>query len=142
MVVSVDGRDVADWLDLSAALEAAGDNAEVSLESGQTVTMARSSSWRPADPGLVDDVPARWGLTPTTIFVGDVGETVSKDATDLLAGCRPEVTRPESPAFKAGLERATGFYGSMESWFGRGLTSSKVFGPPWTAMESRRPHAP
>ena len=109
VVVSVDGRDVADWLDLSGALEAAGDNAEVSLESGQTVTMARSSSWRPADPGLVEDVPARWGLTPTTIFVGDVGETVSKDATDLLAGCRPEVTRPESPAFKAGLRAGDRF---------------------------------
>ena len=63
----------------------------------------------PADPGLSDEPAARWGLTPTTSFVGGVGETVSKDATDLLAGCRPEVMRPESPAFTAGLRSGDRF---------------------------------
>jgi len=109
VVVSVGGRDVADWLDLEAALAAATDDVQVVLESEKTVQMTRSTTWRPPDPGLNENIAARWGFTPTTIFVGDVGETVSKDATDLLAGCRPEVTRPESPASKAGLRAGDRF---------------------------------
>ena len=47
MVVAIDGREVTDWLSMEASLAAADDCVEVGLESGDTVTMSRSTTWRP-----------------------------------------------------------------------------------------------
>jgi regulator of sigma E protease len=109
VVTSVNGAPVTDWISLEAALASASDSVNIELDTQETVRLVRSTAWLPADPDLVSDAAARWGLTPTTIFVGDVGQTVSKDATDVLAGCRPDVTRPESPASKAGLRSGDRF---------------------------------
>ena len=102
-VTAVNGELVRDWIDLRAALEPLQSTAEITLGNGQVRRVTKSSDWRPADEALSQDAVAHWGLTPTTIFVGGVGERLAKDSTDVLAGCRPAVSQPESPASKAGL---------------------------------------
>jgi len=103
LITSIAGREVIDWLQLKNALQEAGSEVEVGLDDGRVVSM-QQSEWRPMDTVLLMDPAARWGLTPTTLFVGGVGETLSKDSTDLLAGCRPVATKTESPAHQAGLQ--------------------------------------
>lgn len=107
-IVKVGGTDVEDWVGLSRALVGSGSRVDLELADGRTVWM-EASEWRPHDPRLMNSSTAAWGLTPTTIFVGDVGETVAKDSTDLLAGCRPSVSTPPAPAFEAGLRSGDRF---------------------------------
>ena len=107
-IAAVGGTAVEDWVGMSRALAAATSRIDVELADGRTVWM-EASDWRPHDERLMTSVPATWGLTPTTIFVGDVGETVAKDSTDLLAGCRPSVSTPPAPAFEAGLRSGDRF---------------------------------
>ena len=101
-IEALDDQPVVDWLEIKRALHNASADVKVTLEDGRTVTMS-ASEWRPRDPALLKDAAARWGLTSTTLFVGGVGETLDKDSTDLLAGCRPVSTKTESPAHRAGL---------------------------------------
>jgi regulator of sigma E protease len=101
-IESINGQAVSDWVGIDRALEGAGRSVAVELASGDSLTL-ELSDWRPADPRLLESESAVWGLTPTTLFVGNVGETVSKDSTDLFAGCRPAVSKPKAPAFEAGL---------------------------------------
>jgi regulator of sigma E protease len=108
VIASVDDVLVTDWLSIKAALGAVGQTVAVGLADGRTFTMARSE-WRPHDPALVQDDAGVWGLTPTTFFVGGVGETLDKDSTDVLAGCRPVATKTESPAHRAGLRAGDRF---------------------------------
>ncbi len=108
-VVEIDGQPVSDWIDLERALSMADSTAAVTLSSGQTKTLAKAADWRPHDPDLLAVPAAVWGLTPTSVFVGDVGETVSKDSTDLLEGCRPKAAKPQAPAYRAGLREGDRF---------------------------------
>ncbi len=107
-ILTVDGEPVDDWVGLERALETAGRTIEVSLTGGRTAVL-RQSDWQPADPALLTVDSAGWGLTPTTIFVGEVGETVSKDSTDILAGCRPQAADLKAPAYAAGLQAGDRF---------------------------------
>jgi regulator of sigma E protease len=102
VIVSVDDVLVTDWLSIKDALGTVDQTVAVGLADGRTFTMTRSE-WRPHDPALVQDDAGAWGLTPTTFFVGGVGETLDKDSTDVLAGCRPVATKTQSPAHRAGL---------------------------------------
>ena len=107
-ILTVDGVTIGDWVDLERALETVGAKIEVTLAGGRSAVL-RQSEWQPADPGLMAVASARWGLTPTTIFVGDVGKTVAKDSTDILAGCRPQTTESKAPAYAAGLQTGDRF---------------------------------
>jgi len=108
-IVEIDGQPVADWIDIDQALAVSKSTTSVTLSDGQSMTLAKGTGWGPHDPSLSALPAARWGLTPTSIFVGDVGETVSKDSTDLLEGCRPEAARPQAPAYRAGLREGDRF---------------------------------
>jgi regulator of sigma E protease len=107
-IETIDGKPVTHWVELETALEAATDSVAVGLKDGRTFTMVRSSTWIPHDTD--SDVSAsEWGLAPTTIFVGSVGEKLDKDSTDILAGCRPATTKPTAPAYEAGLRAGDRF---------------------------------
>jgi len=108
VISSIDDQPVTDWLSIKGALGTVGQQAQIELDDGRSVTMKRSE-WRPHDVNLLRDDAELWGLTPTTFFVGGVGETLDKDSTDLLAGCRPVATKTQSPAHKAGLRTGDRF---------------------------------
>jgi len=109
VIASINGASVTDWLAIKEALNAAPSaDVAVGLADGRALTMS-PSEWTPHDPALIHDAAESWGLTPTTFFVGGVGETLDKDSTDLLAGCRPVATKTESPAHRAGLRMGDRF---------------------------------
>jgi regulator of sigma E protease len=109
-ILSVGGTPVSDWIEIEAALaEVASSVVLVELSDGREVQVSRVGDWAPPDPALRQLATAKWGLSPTTLFVGSVGETVSKDSTDVLAGCRPKAARPEAPAYLAGLREGDRF---------------------------------
>jgi regulator of sigma E protease len=108
-VVAIDGTPVDDWISLERSLESTRAAVEVELDDSRTVVLSSDTDWRPHDPSLTSRSSAMLGFTPTSIFVGSVGETISKDSTDLFEGCRPKATRPEAPAHKAGLQEGDRF---------------------------------
>ena len=108
-IASIGDVEVSDWIAIERALAGLAGPVMIGLDDGRTVALSQGLGWSPADPGLADSVAAQWGLTPTTIFVGNVGETVAKDSTDILAGCRPQAARPEAPAHLAGLREGDRF---------------------------------
>ena len=107
-ITAIDGQPVEDWVGINRVLAEAGSTVVVVLSGGRSVTM-EASDWQPALRRVQADSTSRWGLVPTTLFVGSVGETVAKDSTDILAGCRPSVTKPPAPAFEAGLRKGDRF---------------------------------
>ncbi|MEC8191534.1 MAG: RIP metalloprotease RseP [Myxococcota bacterium] len=107
-IARLNGLEISDWLDVDRALYDAGPKVALTLEDGRALEL-QASDWRPVDAALAVSPSAKWGLTPTTIFVGDVGETVERDSTDLFAGCRPTVTSSVGPAFEAGLREGDRF---------------------------------
>ncbi len=108
-IVSVGGQAVSDWLGLEQALMAQGSSVTLGLGDGREVLLNRNQSWATQEPALAELATGRWGLSPTTIFVGGVGETLSKDSTDIFAGCKPKAARPESPAHRAGFREGDRF---------------------------------
>lgn len=107
-IVAIDGQNVADWVGINRHLAEARGAIAVELSGGRTVTM-ETSGWQPAVRRQGADAASRWGLVPTTLFVGSVGETVAKDSTDIFAGCRPSASTPPAPAYAAGLREGDRF---------------------------------
>ena len=107
-IETIDGSPVEHWVALESTLAGAGESVVVGLEDGRSVTMVQSSGWIPADVES-GKAATEWGLTPTTIFVGSVGEKLDKDSTDILAGCQPATTKPTAPAYEAGLRAGDRF---------------------------------
>jgi len=108
-IVAVEGVATGDWVSLDRALDTPKATVSITLADDRTLSLSKHPGWSPHDAGLSAVPSALWGLRPTSIFVGNVGETVSKDSTDLFEGCRPSAARPQAPAYRAGLREGDRF---------------------------------
>lgn len=111
-ILAVNGQDTPSWADVARGLAASGATAEL-LVSGpdgrRAVTLRRDEGWRPLATGARVGPDEVWGLANGTLFIGSVGDSIKKDSTDILAGCRPAAEEPPSPARSAGLQEGDRF---------------------------------
>jgi regulator of sigma E protease len=112
-IVDVGGSEVRDWIDLSAVLAEQDGPVAVRFEragtSHQTQLKPNPGAWVPLST-IPWPVTAKLGLMPASLFLGTVGERVSRDTTDVFAGCRPSVTQAPAPAHEGGLLSGDRFY--------------------------------
>ncbi|MDG1481595.1 MAG: RIP metalloprotease RseP [Myxococcota bacterium] len=113
-IVGVNGAVVGDWVELTAALQAALQSDTLSLtvdRAAETFSADLSQTqWAPRDNGANQPATERWGIAAGTLFVGEVGETANDSGDDVFAGCSPGPPPPPSPAFSSGIEPGDRFF--------------------------------
>jgi regulator of sigma E protease len=112
-IIEVNGVAVGDWVEMTRQLGAAEGSLALRFERDdtrhETQLQGVAPDWVPLSKGPWP-AAARHGLMPASLFLGEVGERVSRDSTDLFAGCRPSVTQTPAPAHTGGLLPGDRFY--------------------------------
>lgn len=112
-ILEINDADVSDWVVLDEMLSAATGPVLVRYardgKTHQTQLKAEEEGWTERST-MPWPAAASRGLLPASLFLGEVGERVSRDSTDLFAGCRPAVTQAPAPAHQGGLQTGDRFY--------------------------------
>ena len=122
-ILEVNGREVRDWVAINRAMSAVDGPLVVRFEREgerhETQLQGKAPGWLPRSSGPWSGAASK-GLVPASLFLGEVGERVNRDSTDLFAGCRPSVTQAPAPAHEGGLLAGDRFYRldgrAVESW--------------------------
>ena len=122
-IVEINDTKVSDWIAVNRMIGASDGPLLVRFErdgkSHETQLQGKAEGWQPRSRSSWPAAAAK-GLLPGSLFLGEVGERVSRDTTDIFAGCRPTVTQAPAPAHEGGLRAGDRFFRldgqPVESW--------------------------